>query len=80
MSVSRIFNFTRNLSNFPRAISSLFKSSRNNGENVEKFTNFKQKRRFSTNEAEGLFPSLKTFSKRVLFYDRSEPEDEINSR
>ena len=81
MSVSKIINYTRSFSFIPRAISSYFNSQQSNGENnLAKNPNYAQRCRYSTKETEGLFPSLKTLSKRVRFYDRSEPEEEMNSR
>jgi hypothetical protein len=75
MSVGKILSFTRRLSTFPRSITSFFDSSRNNG---EKNPNFLQ-RNFSSEESENLLSSLKSFSKRVRFYDRSEQEAEIDT-
>lgn len=81
MSVSKIFNYTRSFSSIPRTIASYFNSQRSNGDNnIAKNPNYAQRCRYSTNETEGLLPSLKTLSKRVRFYDRSEPEEEMSSR
>lgn len=80
MSVSKIFNLTRNLTLFPRSISSFFKNSQNNHENEFRASNFGKSRRYSTEENEGFLKSLKNYSKRVKFYDRSEPEEELTAR
>lgn len=81
MSVSKIINYTRSFSYIPRTIASYFNSQRSNGDNnVEKNPNYAQRCHYSTNETEGLFPALKNFSKRVQFYDRSEPEEEMSLR
>lgn len=74
MSVGKIFNFTRRLTSFPRTITSFFDLARKDGETYTQSPNFAQ-RNFSSDESSGLFPSLKSYSKRVRFYDRSEPEE-----
>lgn len=78
MSVGKIFNFTRRFATIPRSITSFFDLSRNYGVKSTGHVNFPQ-RNLSSDESETLLSSLKSFSKRARFYDRSEPEEEMNS-
>lgn len=77
MSVGKFINFTRSLARFPQSITSLFNLSGNNGENIAKNSNLTQRNfSFDAENTENLLPSLKSYSKRVRFYDRSEAEKE----
>lgn len=81
MSLNKVFNLTRrSLTQFPQLITSYFNNSRNYEDNNAKLPSYGNERKYSKKAGEGIFPSFKAFSKRISFYDRSEPEEEVNIR